>query len=106
MSSSILKVGVKFCGNCNPHVSTGDIYRKIKDKVKNMDGFHLVPKDTPGLDVLIVLSGCPADCAERPPGEYQEIVAAGETVNRVGCTVGEIEVKVLDQLVKAYGKKK
>ena len=94
------KVGVKFCGNCNPHVDTGEIYRAIQDKLGQLEGFELVSKDTPGLDVLIVISGCPVDCAERPPGEYLEIVAAGETLNRVGCTVAEMPKKVVEQLEK------
>ncbi len=102
MSSSGVKVGVKFCGNCNPHVNTGDLYRKIKENLENTDGFKFVPKDTPGLDVLIVISGCPVDCAERPPGTYREIVAAGESVNRVGCAAAEIPGKIMEQLAKIY----
>jgi len=94
------KVGVKFCGNCNPHVDTGEIYREIQDKLGQLKGFELVSKDTPGLDVLIVISGCPVDCAERPPGTYREIVAAGESLNRVGCAAAEISEKIMEQLAK------
>ena len=94
------KVGVKFCGNCNPQVDAGEIYREIQDKLGQMEGLELVSKDTPGLDVLIVISGCPVDCAERPPGTYREVVAAGESVNRVGCADAEIPRKIMEQLAK------
>jgi len=84
------KVGFKLCGNCNPLLQTSRFYKALKEIIDNLDGFVITSKDDPNLDVLIVISGCPVDCAERPEGNYQEMVITAETLNWSACDFSEI----------------
>ncbi len=104
MSSRLKKVGAKLCGNCNPHIASREVYKNIIQELEGVEGIEVVPKETPGLDILIVISGCPVDCAERPGGGYEEIVVAGESVDRVSCPSGEITEKVLGRLKQEQSK--
>jgi hypothetical protein len=96
-----MQVGVKFCGNCNPHISTGDIYKKIKQRCGQEDiNVEFVSWETPGIKILMVLCGCPANCATRPPGDYEEVVVAGQAVNEEFCGKESIPLKVFEALTK------
>jgi hypothetical protein len=88
------RVGVKFCGNCNPHVSTETIYRQIKESLGNNPYIEFLHWEEPQLDCLLVLSGCPADCANRPDFIGYEIVVAGKSVARTSCAMEIIADKV------------
>ncbi len=85
--TSLIKVGLKFCGSCNPHIQVGQIYREIKEKALRAGlDLRFRPWDEPGCDLLLVISGCPADCAERPVHTIREVIVAGETLNRKPCS--------------------
>ncbi len=90
MTSSI-KVSLKLCGSCNPYIQPGQIYREIKEEALR-EGLDLEfrPWDEPGSDLLLVISGCPVDCAERPAYETVELTVAGETINRKSCSRGRL----------------
>lgn len=92
-----IKVGFKICGNCNPQVQTGEIYQAIKTKVEAREGFTILSKDSPDLDCLIVISGCPIDCAEKPEGEYRIIDIVGGTAD---WTFNDFKVVVREVLAK------
>ena len=96
-----VRVGIKFCGNCNPYIAAGEILESIKSRLATIGEVELVHHDKPGLDFLLVLSGCPVDCAERPSGKFIEIVAAGETVNRTDYPAGEIADQVVEKIISA-----
>lgn len=95
MTSSI-KVSLKLCGSCNPHIRPGHIYREIKEEAQREGlGIEFRPWDEPGSDLLLVISGCPVDCAERPVYETAELTVAGETLNRKPCSRGRLAKEVL-----------
>ncbi len=100
MTSSI-KVGLKFCGSCNPHIQVGQIYREIKEEALRA-GLDLKfrPWDEPGCDLLLIISGCPADCAERPAHAAGEVAVAGETLNRNPCSRGRLAKEALRSIAK------
>ena len=100
MGGKKTKVGFKLCGNCNPQIEAKSIMDRIKRLVEQEDLLEIVSKEDPGLDVLIVISGCPVDCAERPQGEYDEVVVAGETINRQSCPQELISSEVLKRIKK------
>jgi hypothetical protein len=58
-----MRVGVKFCGNCNPFIDTGAVLQELKAQA---DGVVFVPWDDDSYSVLLVLSSCGKDCATRP----------------------------------------
>jgi len=74
-----VKVGVKFCGNCNPRV---DMPALLRDLAGRAEGITFVRWDEAGYDVLLVLSGCARDCATRPPFAGPVVVATSESVDR------------------------
>lgn len=86
-------VGFKLCGNCNPHIEGKGLLEDIRNKAS---GFRFMPlgKETP--DAILVISGCPVDCATREPTDVPVIVVAGETVDSVPCR----ERDLLDLVVK------
>lgn len=88
------KIGIKFCGNCNPHINPMKIYEEIKKKLP--PHISIVDKDSGEMDFLIVLSSCPIDCSSRPEGNYEEILIAGETLNRYSCQADKLPGKIID----------
>lgn len=97
---SVLKVAVKFCGNCNPHISPKDILKGIKtDLEKRGAQIEWVPLAEADTDVLLVISGCEVDCASRPQGDYEEITVAGESVNSTYCSPDGLPTEVAKILV-------
>ncbi len=93
------KVGYKFCGNCNPQIDASDVLRRINGQFEQEELLVVTSKEDPEIEVLIVISGCPVDCAERPRGEYDQIVIAGETLNRQDCSQDSMPSKLL-KLIK------
>ncbi len=96
-----VKVGVKFCGSCNPLILTGELFRRIKQLV-NEQGLPVIfgSLEEPDLSSLLVISACPHDCAERPAGSLPEVVVSGELVNRNLCQWEDIPAVVAAQLAK------
>jgi hypothetical protein len=93
------KVAVKFCGNCNPQISGGEIFQDIKAKTAAIcKEVEFVSWESPDADVLVVISGCSVDCATRPQGSPQKIVVAGEYVNNVLCDIDQISTRVINHL--------
>lgn len=76
------RVGVKFCGGCNPQIDRSRLVEQLKEKltcelqtVRDYDGGKWV--------VGILLCGCPTVCADRPEVRslaQRWIVIGGATV--------------------------
>ncbi|WP_040683326.1 hypothetical protein [Thermosinus carboxydivorans] len=94
-----MKVGVKFCGNCNPYVDMPTIFKELSMRAK---GITFVRWDDENYDVLLVLSSCGRDCATRPDFTGPVIVATSEAVDRWPVTAGELPDAILVALTK-YG---
>lgn len=73
----MLRIGVKFCGNCNPQLDTRALFSELQ-KYGVFESWR-----TPPYDALLIISGCVSDCAERPVFSGRVIVVAGYTVDRV-----------------------
>ncbi|MEE0772381.1 MAG: hypothetical protein UIJ87_04280 [Anaerovoracaceae bacterium] len=56
-----MRCGVKFCGGCNPRFERGEVYRNIKDTIKNIDFSHASEDEE--YDILLVIGGCSSCCA-------------------------------------------
>ncbi len=57
------KIGVKFCGGCNPEINRSRIYKELQQRFPELCG--LIRDKTQGLwDVGILLCGCPVACAD------------------------------------------
>ncbi len=82
-----VKVGIKFCGNCNPVIDARKLYGELeqRNRWEGKGCIELVAGDYTGVEILLVISGCLVDCATRPEGNFKEIVVAGETLNVHPC---------------------
>lgn len=96
MAAKQLTIGVKFCGNCNPVIPAQQILDELKARIVQQGlKVSFVSWDAPVIDILLVISGCPVDCASRPEALFTEITIAGETINRASCSPENISGKIL-----------
>ncbi len=72
-------VTVKYCGHCNPHLQGPVILEQVKGKLPHVRFISGASEE--GAGVLLVISGCPVDCAARPSGFSSVIATAGYTVD-------------------------
>ena len=57
-----MKIGVKYCGGCNPHYERGELVRRLSEAV----GLPITPaREAEEWDVLLVLGGCTNCCADH-----------------------------------------
>jgi hypothetical protein len=57
------RLAIKFCGGCNPLLDRGSISKIIREKLGEEVSWADWEEDT---DLLLILNGCPASCADRP----------------------------------------
>ncbi|MEA4926949.1 MAG: hypothetical protein VB084_16795 [Syntrophomonadaceae bacterium] len=63
-----MKIGVKFCGGCNPYIDR----KNIIDKVKNLlppGEYTFEYFDFDGCDLFVVINGCSLSCAKYEEAE-------------------------------------
>lgn len=73
-----MRVGVKFCGNCNPSV---DMPALVRELAARAEGVTFVRWDDESYELLLILSACRCDCATRPPFAGPVVVATSEAVD-------------------------
>lgn len=73
-----MRVGVKFCGNCNPHC---DMPALLAGLSARMPDVVFVGWNDGNFDVLLVLNGCPAACATRPAFAGPVILVSSDSVD-------------------------
>lgn len=94
-----MKIGVKFCGNCNPRYDTPALLKALMTRAEEM---AFMGWEDGAFDVLLILSACSSDCATRPPFAGPVVVATGETVDRWPVDAGELADEILIAL-RRYG---
>lgn len=95
-----VKIGVKFCGSCNPRIHTGEIFRRIRIMVEQKSApVAFVSPDTPGISALLVISGCPHDCAQRPVTPLPEVAVSGENLNLKPCGRERLALFAVEELL-------
>ncbi len=75
----MLKVGVKFCGSCNPYIDMGYVYKNIQGIL----GVQYVSWESKNYDVLLIISGCPKNCITKPDFKGPAIIVAGNFIDMV-----------------------
>lgn len=76
--SSAIKIGVKFCGNCNPYIDTLQLLEKIKNYYKDI---IFVKWDEEGYNLLIILNSCPVGCATHPDFTGYKLIINNDSIN-------------------------
>jgi hypothetical protein len=93
-----LRVGLKFCGNCNPLLDIHALLQALKTNLSEASFVSFA--DEGGYDVLLVLSSCPSDCATRPPFAGPVIEVTSASVNRWPVPEGDL-ADVISSLCRA-----
>ena len=99
MPDELPKLMIKFCGSCNPHIDTGKVANKLKELLAQKGVLPVYSCCSSDCQVLIILSGCPVDCAQRPIQTENTIVVAGSQVNLENCSPDLLPERVF-QLLK------
>lgn len=90
---SITKVGVKFCGNCNPYIDTVSLVQKLKSYLPNI---NFVQWDEGGFSILLILNSCPVGCATHPEFSGPKLVVSSDSINYMTIPTE----KLYDSIVK------
>ncbi len=77
MKTSI-RIGIKFCGNCNPYVDTIELLDKLKSHYKKME---FVKWDEEDYLILLILNSCPVGCATHPDFSGPTIIVKSDSIN-------------------------
>lgn len=80
-----VKVALKYCGSCNPFVNLPRIARHLAQLAGQRGDFQLVPLSEGGVDVLVILCGCPRACGDKEEfkaGAKHSLLIAGESLGR------------------------
>lgn len=91
-----MRIGVKYCGNCNPQI---DMPELVKSLILKTSEYDFVEWDSSeGYDVLLILSSCTRECASRPPFDGPCIAANSEEVEHWPAQRNELVVAILTAL--------
>ena len=95
----MLRVGVKYCGGCNPGYDRVALVEQIKERLEGKVSF--VPPESEGVDIILTVNGCRTACADL--SGFRGI----ETLTISGNEEGEKFVrKIIEREVQINGKAK
>jgi hypothetical protein len=57
------KVGIKYCGECNPAYERVEMIQRVQSQLK--DRFLFLRHDEPDIEVMVLISGCHRACASK-----------------------------------------
>lgn len=101
-----MKIGVKFCGGCNPQINRSRIYKELKRQFPESCG--LIRDQNTGLwDVGILLCGCPVACvdADEVRGKARQwIVVGGAMVDLYPVEESGITEEIVEKCRNVNGK--
>lgn len=72
-----LRIGIKYCGHCNPQREGQDI---VQDLLRVLPGLRIVSTADSEFDAILVVNACPVGCASLPVSQMPWINIA---VNQV-----------------------
>ena len=91
----MLRVGLKYCGNCNPSFDMPELVEVISERAK---WISFVKWDRLDYDLLLVLSSCSRDCASQPVLSCPVVRVTSETVNYWPVSQKELPDRILNVL--------
>ena len=86
----MLRVGIKYCGGCNPAYDRVALADYIKKSLHGRAEF--VPLDSDGIDLVLAVEGCKTCCADLSPFEGKPIHFISQIED-----AGKFLQKILDQ---------
>lgn len=102
-----MRLWVKYCGGCNPHIDRTALVQQVTALLHEKTGQAVdlayagdsLPLPPDG--VLLIVSGCPTDCAARPAGadRYPTVVVAGTTIQGQQVSAADLVRRTVDALL-------
>ena len=93
-----MRIGVKFCGNCNPRLDMPELLTALAAEAA-AEGVHFVRWDDPGgYEVLLVLNSCQVGCATLPEFTGPHIVVTSESVRNWPVREEDLPAAILDAI--------
>ena len=91
------RVSINFCGGCNSQINRSEIAQKVQERLTEMG--YLVFFNESNLDLIIYLSGCSSNCAQRySTNHIPSLVVAASTLDAIAVDedhlVDEIVIRV------------
>ncbi len=59
-----MKIGIKYCGGCNPTYDRTDVATKLKLHIGQSDSIEIAKKEII-YDLVVILCGCTSACANQ-----------------------------------------
>ncbi len=87
----MLRIGVKYCGHCNPEVEGQELVAKILA----LEPEIIVVNWEEDKNLLLVISGCAIDCVSRPTFQGPVINVAGRFVEQFMHSLQDLPNAVL-----------
>ena len=75
------RIGVKFCGNCQPRRDMSELYDRLKAQAPDLD---FIGWGEPDYAALLILQACDAVCATLPPFAGPKVEVVGSTLDFTG----------------------
>jgi len=69
-----IKVGVKYCGHCNPRLHGPEVIRTMQDETTE---FQFTGWEDPQKEILLIVDACRCACATRPSFEGPVVCLRG-----------------------------
>jgi hypothetical protein len=98
----MMKIGIKYCGNCNPHIVSPDIVREL-EKSLPPDFLPLFYDNYPELDILIIVCGCPTRCVDISEVRQKArhcLVVGGKTFQGTEISDGDLWCILKEEIYK------
>jgi len=93
-----LKVGIKYCGHCQPQMDTKELYEQLLLQMKDAEFFYFALNEN--VDILLILNACQVGCASRPKFHGRTIIVTPNEVDYWPVEKQDIVRKVIEKIRK------
>ncbi|MCJ7688319.1 MAG: hypothetical protein MUO60_03230 [Clostridiaceae bacterium] len=75
-----MRIGIKYCGGCNPRYERTDVVSKLKERIGDGDSIETA-KQGIIYDIVVVLCGCTSACVDHHnlEAKYEKIFITSES---------------------------
>ncbi len=91
-----MRIGVKFCGNCNPRLDTPELVRLLATESGELEFVRW--DDRNGYAVLLVLNSCQIGCATFPNFAGPCIVVTNECVQHYPVREADMPAAIVNAI--------
>ena len=101
MSDSRVRIALKYCGSCNPHIDISGTGDSLKEAFRKDDSLSLVSPEDSNIGVIVILCGCARACGateeirNRAP---RSIVVAGQAIDMTPVAEKDIRAEIIRKL--------